>query len=322
MAVAELEAPAGGGSDGHEAFGHLALDAGVDLVAGTACPHVLPGAVSELPHRGGAAADDVRDLDVGVAEHLVQDEHRAFGRAEGFQHDQQRHRGRLGGQHRVGRVGDQRFGQPLADVGLPATTDGLPADEGLVDRDPHEVGAWVLDPLLVGADLRSSGVLATAPGGHPSQLMTALDGSATLGDAVGAFDTVANVGQATAFVEARLAEGVDYLKVVVDDGAVHGAELPVLAPEVLAALVEAAHAAELPVIAHAITASEVRTALDAGVDGLAHVWADAGPGAPALASRIAAQGVFVVSTLVYFEVISRRETGGVDHAACTANWSC
>jgi imidazolonepropionase-like amidohydrolase len=164
------------------------------------------------------------------------------------------------------------------------------------------------------ADLRSSGVLATAPGGHPSQLMTALDEPTALGDAVGAFDTVANVEQATAFVEARLAEGIDYLKVVVDDGAVHGAELPVLAPEVLAALVEAAHAAELKVIAHAITASEVGIALDAGIDGLAHVWADAGPGAPELAARVAAQGVFVVSTLVYFEVISQRGAGGVDHA--------
>lgn len=164
------------------------------------------------------------------------------------------------------------------------------------------------------ADIRSAGVLATAPGGHPSQLMAALDEPTVLGDAVGAFDTVANAGQARAFVEARLAEGIDYLKVVVDDGAVHGAELPVLPPDVLAALVEAAHAAGLKVIAHAITAAEVGIALDAGVDGLAHVWADAASSAPALAARVAAQGVFVVSTLVYFEVITRRGSGGVDHA--------
>ncbi len=160
------------------------------------------------------------------------------------------------------------------------------------------------------ADIRSSGVLATAPGGHPSQLMTALGD--TLGDAAGPFDTVATADQAAAFVAARQAEGADYLKVVVDDGAVHGTELPVLAPDVVAALVDAAHTAGLAVIAHAITAAEVEIALDAGVDGLAHVWVDAGPATEDLAARAAAQGVFVVSTLVYFEVISDR--GGVDHA--------
>ncbi|MFD4197098.1 amidohydrolase family protein [Amycolatopsis thermoflava] len=160
------------------------------------------------------------------------------------------------------------------------------------------------------ADIRSSGVLATAPGGHPSQLMTALGD--TLGDAAGPFDTVATADQAAAFVAARQADGADYLKVVVDDGTVHGADLPVLAPDVVAALVESAHAAGLAVIAHAITAAEVEIALDAGVDGLAHVWVDAGPGTVALAARVAAQGVFVVSTLVYFEVISGQ--GGADHA--------
>jgi imidazolonepropionase-like amidohydrolase len=168
------------------------------------------------------------------------------------------------------------------------------------------------------ADLRSSGILATAPGGHPSQVMGGLDASTldAFGDAVGPFDTVADSGQAKEFVAARLAEGVDYLKIVVDDGAVHGARLPVLAPEVVAALVEAAHAAGLTTIAHAITAREVTIALDAGIDGLAHVFADAGPGDPAgseLAARIAAQGVFVVTTLAYFEAISG-QVGAADHA--------
>ncbi|RKT53893.1 amidohydrolase family protein [Saccharothrix australiensis] len=157
------------------------------------------------------------------------------------------------------------------------------------------------------ADLRSAGVLATAPGGHPSQLMPALAES----DAVGPFDTVAGVGDVRRFVEARVAEGVDYLKVVVDSGAVHGTSLPVLAPEVVAALVEVGHEHGLAVIAHAITAAEVGIALDAGVDGLAHVWCDATP--DGLAERVAAQGVFVVGTLAYFEAI----TGGArtaDHA--------
>lgn len=90
------------------------------------------------------------------------------------------------------------------------------------------------------ADLRSSSVIATAPGGHPTQIMTP-DVLKMLGtDAT--IDTVADSGQAKAFVEARLAEGADYLKIAVDDGASGGTRLPVLSPELAAVLVEAAHA--------------------------------------------------------------------------------
>lgn len=57
------------------------------------------------------------------------------------------------------------------------------------------------------ADLRSAGVLATAPGGHPTAVMTAM--AATLdepGDAVGWFDTIEDAARAEEFVAARLAE--------------------------------------------------------------------------------------------------------------------
>ncbi|MFI9009166.1 amidohydrolase family protein [Actinosynnema sp. NPDC053489] len=159
------------------------------------------------------------------------------------------------------------------------------------------------------ADLRSAGLLATAPGGHPSQLLAAVGDEH--GDAAHEFETVADVAAARAFVAARAAEGVDYLKVVVDDGAVHGADLPVLAPDVVAALVDEAHRRDLRVIAHAITAEEVGIAVDAGVDGLAHVWCDDGGD---LARRVAERGVFVISTLAYFEAVSG-SSAGLDRTA-------
>lgn len=164
------------------------------------------------------------------------------------------------------------------------------------------------------ADIRSSGVLATAPGGHPSQLMAGFDDSTLdgLGDAAGPFATVAGPSGAKEFVEARIAEGIDYLKIVVDDGEVHGGRFPTLAPDTVAALVEAAHAAGLRAIAHAMTARDTAIALDAGVDGLAHVYCDArldDPAAQRLAARIATQGVFVVSTLVYFEAVTAQAEG-------------
>lgn len=167
------------------------------------------------------------------------------------------------------------------------------------------------------ADLRSAGTLATAPGGHPTQLLAALAGTVLNGLDAAAIDFVSDPAQAPAFVQARLAEGADYLKIVIDDGAVHGADLPVMTADIAAALSAAAHEAGLRVIAHAITASEVEIALEAGVDGLAHVWADLAPDDPAsqrLAERVRAQGVFVVTTLAYFEAITAQHVETADCA--------
>ncbi|MBF8193781.1 amidohydrolase family protein [Nonomuraea sp. K274] len=153
------------------------------------------------------------------------------------------------------------------------------------------------------ADLRSSGMVATAPGGHPTQIMTPKV-LAALGTDRG-LDTVADSGQAKAFVEARLAEGADYLKIAIDDGAVSGMELPALGPELAAVLVEAAHAAGLRVVAHTITAREAIIALDAGADGLAHLYTDVGPDeAGEMAGRVAAYDAFVVSTITYVEAVT------------------
>ncbi|MFF0274362.1 amidohydrolase family protein [Streptomyces sp. NPDC004330] len=152
------------------------------------------------------------------------------------------------------------------------------------------------------ADLRSSGILATAPGGHPAPLMSLMaDG---FGDAVGPFDTVSRPEDAPAFVAARVREGSDYLKIVIDDGETAGSRLPVLGAATAAALVAAARDAGLRTIAHAATAAEAATALAAGVDGLAHAWWAEGSGAPPtreLVEQAAEQGVFVVSTLSYAE---------------------
>ncbi|MEV0151815.1 MULTISPECIES: amidohydrolase family protein [unclassified Nonomuraea] len=163
------------------------------------------------------------------------------------------------------------------------------------------------------ADLRSAGVLATAPSGHPSQIMAAeSEAPAWLGDAVGPFDTIGDAGRAKEFVEARLAEGIDYLKIVIDDGRTAGLDLPVLGPDVVAALVEAGHAAGLRTIAHVATARDTVIALEAGIDGLAHVFHHSEPGDPPvedLAARIAAHGVFVITTLTYIETIAQDPAG-------------
>ncbi|MEU6955050.1 amidohydrolase family protein [Streptomyces sp. NPDC045714] len=172
------------------------------------------------------------------------------------------------------------------------------------------------------ADLRSAGVLATAPGGHPTGVMAAI--STMLEnpeDAVGPFDTIADPARAASFVAARAAEGSDYLKIVIDDGAMAGTPVPALGRDTAAALVDAARAAGLKTIAHACTAREAALALDVGVDGLAHVWADTPAGDPVtdvLAARAAGRGVFVVSTLAYFESIGGDGSDRLSRAAHVA----
>ncbi|MFG2976160.1 amidohydrolase family protein [Streptomyces sp. NPDC048331] len=162
------------------------------------------------------------------------------------------------------------------------------------------------------ADLRSAGLIATVPGGHPTQLIAALTGTLLDPQDVPEIDFVTDPERAPEFVKARLAEGSDFLKLVIDDGTVHGTDLPVMSPAVAGALTAAARTAGLRVVAHAVTAADVVTALDAGVDGLAHVWADLAPRDPAserLARRVRDQGVFVVSTLAYFEAVDAQGAG-------------
>jgi len=59
------------------------------------------------------------------------------------------------------------------------------------------------------ADIRSSGMLATPPGGHPSQLLDAAGPSARAAFGDDRFESIDDPGEARAFVEARLAQGVD-----------------------------------------------------------------------------------------------------------------
>jgi imidazolonepropionase-like amidohydrolase len=158
------------------------------------------------------------------------------------------------------------------------------------------------------ADLRSAGLLATPPGGHPLQIATP-ETMAFYGESPDAFKPIRSADEAEAFVKARLEEDADYIKIVIDDGTHSGMHLPVLDPQIAAALAKEAHAAGLMAIAHVWTSADTRMALDAGVDGLAHVFTDLAADDPAmddLTARIADSGVFVVSTLAYIE----RVTGG------------
>ncbi len=138
------------------------------------------------------------------------------------------------------------------------------------------------------ADVRSASVGLTAPGGHPTQLRGSRDDPE--------LPVVTRAEDAVRFVDERIAEGADYIKVMIESGETLGKDVPVVEDGVVKAAVTAAHERDRMVIAHALTIETTRRALAAGVDGFAHLFID-GPYPPDLLEAIRAAGVFVTPTL-------------------------
>ncbi|MGW5721711.1 amidohydrolase family protein [Amycolatopsis sp. NPDC003865] len=132
------------------------------------------------------------------------------------------------------------------------------------------------------ADVRSSSVGATAPGGHPSMMYAP-------------FPYVTGPADAERFVADRVAEGATHLKVLYDDGTGGPVPMPSLDVPTVAALTEAAHRAGLLVAVHVSTARAAVDLVSTGVDVLAHVPFDALTADQAEA--LARAGVAVVTTL-------------------------
>ncbi|MFF1820934.1 amidohydrolase family protein [Kribbella sp. NPDC058245] len=130
-----------------------------------------------------------------------------------------------------------------------------------------------------GADFRTSSTGATAPGGHPTI----------------AFPPFPYVENPQQFVADRIAEGADHLKLIYDDGASAGLNMPALDEPTVRALVEAAHSHNLKVVAHISTAAAAVTVTQCGVDILAHAPTDLM--SPAQVEAVANAGVAVIATL-------------------------
>jgi imidazolonepropionase-like amidohydrolase len=135
------------------------------------------------------------------------------------------------------------------------------------------------------SDVRTAGTGASAPGGHPSQM----GGPAS-------FPTVSGAAEAAAFVDARIAEGSDFLKIVYDDLGALGLSLPMLDRPTLAALIAAAHARGKPAVVHVLTEPQARAAIEEQADGLAHLFFGATL-SPDFAQLAASRGTFVITTL-------------------------
>ena len=145
------------------------------------------------------------------------------------------------------------------------------------------------------ADLRSAGILATAPGGHGTEYGIQIP-------------TLSSPAEAQAWVEARIAEGSDYIKIVIDDASAYGGHRPTLDKETLKAVIDAAHKRGKIAVVHIGTQQDARVAIEAGADGLAHLFADSAP-APDFGKFVATHHAFIVPTLTVLESVSGVPTG-------------
>jgi imidazolonepropionase-like amidohydrolase len=153
----------------------------------------------------------------------------------------------------------------------------------------------------VDADMWSAGTLVTAPAGHGTQFGMAIP-------------TLSSPAGADAFVAARIAEGSDFIKLVLESGDGWGQQIPTLDRATLAAAIAAAHARGRKAVVHAGSHDEARIAIEAGADGLVHAFGDR-VADDALVTAAAGRGVFVVPTLVVMESMANRGVALADDGA-------
>jgi len=136
---------------------------------------------------------------------------------------------------------------------------------------------------LDGADIYSAGYMATVPGGHGTEYGIPIP-------------TLTTPAQAQGWVDERIAEGSDYIKIILEDGGALGFPIPTFDRVTIDALVAAAHRRNKMAVFHIGTYAEAREAIDAGANGLMHLFIDTSP-EPGFGAYVAAHHVFVVPTL-------------------------
>ena len=141
------------------------------------------------------------------------------------------------------------------------------------------------------ADMFSAGTLATAPKGHGTQFGMAIP-------------TLTRPDEAQAFVDARIAEGSDFIKIVLIGGGAKAGGMNTLDLPTAQALVQAAHRRGKLAVVHVSNEADARAMLEAGVNGLVHLFL----GEPLAQARIDSlaqlakrKGAFIIPTFAVLE---------------------
>lgn len=140
------------------------------------------------------------------------------------------------------------------------------------------------------AYLVSAGTLATAPGGHGTEYGLKIP-------------TLTKPDEAAAFVEARISEGSDFIKIIYDSGEAYFRPTPTLDLATIDALIKEAHRRHKIVIVHAATLKNCLDVLNLGADGLAHLYFDDAFD-PNFGRLVAQKKAFVIPTLTVLESLS------------------
>src|ERR1051326_2063912 len=133
-------------------------------------------------------------------------------------------------------------------------------------------------------DIFTAGWAATAPGGH---------------GAAGS-NAISKPEDTQAFIDARIKEGSDYIKIIDEDATEIGARTPNLGLETIAALVQAAHQRGKLTVAHIGNYQGGLDTIKSGIDGLAHLFNDRRPDRN-FGRFVAAHHAFVIPTLSVLE---------------------
>ncbi|KFI07371.1 CIA30 family protein [Massilia sp. BSC265] len=134
------------------------------------------------------------------------------------------------------------------------------------------------------ADLFSAGTLVTGPNGHGTQFGIPIP-------------TITGPEQAQAFVDARIAEGSDFIKIVMEGG--YGFKPLDLATA--KAVIDAAHKRGKLAVVHIGNEKDARDVLEAGADGLVHLFPGDAKDAEGLARLAASRNAFVIPTFAVLE---------------------
>ena len=135
------------------------------------------------------------------------------------------------------------------------------------------------------ADLWAAGAAVTVAGGHGTQY----------GLSFPLLDAHTDVD---AFVAKRIDAGSDFIKLIVEDLSAYTAtrRLPTLSAEQVSAVIGATHRQGRQAVAHVSRQQTAAEVVEAGVDGLAHVFADE-PVSDGFLALARERGVFVIPTL-------------------------
>ncbi len=149
--------------------------------------------------------------------------------------------------------------------------------------------------MLDVADLFSAGTLVTSPKGHGTEYGMVIP-------------TISAPSEAQAFVDARLAEGSQWIKIVYDNGSAYGMSIPTITKETMRAVIVAAHARKKLAVVHIGDLAGARDAIEVGADGLVHLFVDSAPDAE-FARVVAQHRAFVVPTMSVLESVSGSPSG-------------